>query len=96
MSLFTQLPYALTLLIVLAIWATPDVLDSIHKPVSYTHLSQQQETRIDCRHHCFACGILPKLKELRRETPPEAWACPPVTSVAERRGKRGIELPVVG
>lgn len=31
MSLFTQLPYALTLLIVLAIWATPDVLDSIRK-----------------------------------------------------------------
>jgi radical SAM family uncharacterized protein len=59
-------------------------------------MSQRQETRIDCRHHCFACGILPKLKELRRETPPEAWACPPVTSVAERRGKRGIELPVVG
>ena len=58
-------------------------------------MSQRQETRIDCRHHCFACGILPKLKELRRETPPEAWACPPVTSVAERRGKRGIELPVV-
>ncbi len=59
-------------------------------------MSQQQETRIDCRHHCFACGILPKLKDLRRETPPEAWECPPVTSVAERRGKRGIELPVVG
>ena len=59
-------------------------------------MSQRQETRIDCRHHCFACGILPKLKDLRRETPPEAWECPPVTSVAERRGKRGIELPVVG
>lgn len=59
-------------------------------------MSQQQETRIDCRHHCFACGILPKLKDLRRETPAEAWECPPVTSVAERRGKRGIELPVVG
>jgi protein-S-isoprenylcysteine O-methyltransferase Ste14 len=31
MSLFTQPAYALTLLIVLAIWATPDVLDSIRK-----------------------------------------------------------------
>ena len=31
MSLFTQLPYALTLLIVLAIWATPDVVDSIRR-----------------------------------------------------------------
>ncbi|MBX7253772.1 MAG: TIGR03960 family B12-binding radical SAM protein [Candidatus Promineofilum sp.] len=48
-------------------------------------MSQRQETRIDCRHHCFACGILPKLKDLRRETPPEAWECPPVTKVADRR-----------
>ena len=59
-------------------------------------MSQQQETRIDCRHHCFACGILPKLKDLRRETPPEAWECPPVTSVAERRGRQAIELPIIG
>ncbi len=41
-------------------------------------MSQQQETRIDCRNQCFACGILPKLKDLRRETPLEAWQCPPV------------------
>ena len=41
-------------------------------------MSQQQETRVDCRNQCFACGILPKLKELRRETPLEAWQCPPV------------------
>ncbi len=41
-------------------------------------MSQAQETRIDCRHQCFACGILPRLKELRRETPHEAWECPPV------------------
>jgi hypothetical protein len=41
-------------------------------------MSQQQETRIDCRHQCFACGILPKLKDLRRETSLEAWQCPPV------------------
>jgi radical SAM family uncharacterized protein len=41
-------------------------------------MSQEQETRIDCRHQCFACGILPKLKDLRRETPSEAWECPPV------------------
>lgn len=41
-------------------------------------MSQAQETRVDCRHHCFACGILPKLKDLRRETPAEAWECPPV------------------
>jgi len=41
-------------------------------------MSQQQETRIDCRQQCFACGILPKLKDLRRETPAAAWECPPV------------------
>jgi hypothetical protein len=41
-------------------------------------MSLEQETRIDCRHQCFACGILPELKDLRRETPPEAWQCPPV------------------
>jgi radical SAM superfamily enzyme YgiQ (UPF0313 family) len=41
-------------------------------------LSQEQGTRVDCRNHCFACGILPKLKDLRRETPLEAWQCPPV------------------
>jgi radical SAM family uncharacterized protein len=41
-------------------------------------MSQAQETRVDCRHNCFACGILPKLKDLRRETEPEAWECPPV------------------
>lgn len=57
-------------------------------------MSQGGETRVDCRHHCFACGILPKLKDLRRETPDEAWECPPVTKVSER--KRAIELPVVG
>ncbi|MCP4361311.1 MAG: TIGR03960 family B12-binding radical SAM protein [Chloroflexi bacterium] len=41
-------------------------------------MSQRQETRIDCRRHCFACGILPKLKDLRRETETAAWECPPV------------------
>ncbi len=57
-------------------------------------MSQREETRVDCRQHCFACGILPKLKDLRRETPPEAWECPPVTAVADR--KKTLVLPVVG
>ncbi len=55
-------------------------------------MSQRHETRVDCRHHCFACGILPKLKDLRRETEPEAWECPPVTRVEER--KKSIPLAV--
>ena len=41
-------------------------------------MAQAQETRVDCRQHCFACGVLPRLKELRRATDPEAWQCPPV------------------
>ena len=48
-------------------------------------MSQEQETRIDCRHQCFACGILPKLKDLRRETPAEAWECPPVKTRAHHQ-----------
>ena len=48
-------------------------------------MSQEGETRIDCRDQCFACGILPKLKDLRRETPAEAWECPPVSKIVDRR-----------
>lgn len=61
-------------------------------------MSQKQETRIDCRHQCFACGILPKLKDLRRETPAEAWECPPVTKISnrKRKGKESIPLNMVG
>jgi hypothetical protein len=36
------------------------------------------ETRQDCRNQCFACGILPKFRETRMETPAAAWKCPPV------------------
>jgi hypothetical protein len=56
-------------------------------------MSQQGETRIDCRDQCFACGILPKLKDLRRETAPEAWECPPVSRISER--KRRIPLETI-
>ncbi|MCD4685709.1 MAG: TIGR03960 family B12-binding radical SAM protein [Anaerolineae bacterium] len=40
--------------------------------------SQRGDTRVDCRDQCFACGILPKFKDMRAETPAEAWKCPPV------------------
>lgn len=56
-------------------------------------MSQAQETRVDCRNHCFACGILPKLKDLRRETPAEAWECPPVPQ--RRRPLPARQIPVV-
>ncbi|MFZ0548186.1 MAG: TIGR03960 family B12-binding radical SAM protein [Candidatus Promineifilaceae bacterium] len=56
-------------------------------------MSQREETRIDCRDQCFACGILPKLKDLRRETADEAWECPPVSKISERK-KRGTVVMV--
>jgi radical SAM superfamily enzyme YgiQ (UPF0313 family) len=59
-------------------------------------MSQEQETRIDCRHQCFACGILPKLKDLRRETAAEAWECPPVKSRAHHRPLSPRTLVVAG
>lgn len=66
-------------------------------------MSQAQETRIDCRHQCFACGILPKLTDLRRETAPEAWECPPVKKRSHHQPLQpkvptvdSIPLPMVG
>jgi len=55
-------------------------------------MSRAGETRIDCRENCFACGILPKYKELRRETPAGAWECPPVTRITDRKKKKGLIL----
>jgi len=40
--------------------------------------SLQGKTRVDCRRRCFACGILPKFADLRRENPGDAWECPEV------------------
>ena len=60
-------------------------------------MSQKQETRVDCRHQCFACGILPKFTATRRETEPEAWECPPVTKISDRQKRvASIPLAVVG
>ncbi len=42
-------------------------------------MSLAGETRIDCRQQCFACGILPTFKELRRAHPGEGWKCPEVS-----------------
>ncbi len=55
-------------------------------------MSQKEETRIDCRDQCFACGILPKLKDLRRETAPEAWECPPVSRISDRKKRRAVVM----
>ncbi len=50
-------------------------------------MSMKGETRVDCRDKCFACGILPKFKDIRSETEKMAWECPPVKPISER--KRG-------
>jgi radical SAM family uncharacterized protein len=44
--------------------------------------SLRGRTRLDCRERCFACGILPRFAELRRQHPGEAWECPEVRSPA--------------
>jgi radical SAM family uncharacterized protein len=58
-------------------------------------MSKEQETRIDCRHQCFACGILPKLRDLRRETAVSAWECPPVPTRPHHQ-PRQEPVPTVG
>jgi hypothetical protein len=46
-------------------------------------LSQNSQTRMDCREQCFACGILPTFADLRRTNPGDAWSCPEVKSPAK-------------
>jgi len=48
--------------------------------------SLQGKTREDCRNRCFACGILPKYKELRRSNPGDVWECPDVGRAAVKAG----------
>lgn len=48
-------------------------------------MSLRGETRVDCRDNCFACGILPKFAKERSKTDAEAWECPPVKPVSERK-----------
>jgi radical SAM family uncharacterized protein len=42
------------------------------------HAAEKGETKIDCREHCYHCGILSAFKGLRANTPPAAWECPPI------------------
>ncbi|GAB4503795.1 MAG: TIGR03960 family B12-binding radical SAM protein [Anaerolineales bacterium] len=41
-------------------------------------MSLEGHIRVDCRQHCYACGILPTFSNLRREHPGEGWKCPEV------------------
>jgi hypothetical protein len=54
--------------------------------------SQESETMDDCRHSCYACGVLPTFADERREHPGEAWGCPDVSP----RGKKSelIQLAI--
>ena len=53
-------------------------------------MSQRGETRVDCRHRCFACGILPTFTQIRMDNPGEVWQCPEVKPHKER-GKKVIQ-----
>ncbi len=55
-------------------------------------MSLKGDTRVDCRDKCFACGILPKFTKTRSQTPAEAWECPPVRPIAERRRSANVTL----
>jgi radical SAM family uncharacterized protein len=54
--------------------------------------SLEGQIRVDCREKCFACGILPTYKEVRRENPGDYWKCPEVA----KKKVTSNELPVVG
>lgn len=55
-------------------------------------MSIKGETRVDCRDQCFACGILPKFKDIRSQTAPESWECPPVKPISERKREPNVTL----
>ncbi|MEM7342761.1 MAG: TIGR03960 family B12-binding radical SAM protein [Chloroflexota bacterium] len=40
--------------------------------------AEKGETKVDCREHCYHCGILTVFKGVRANTPPAAWECPPI------------------
>jgi radical SAM family uncharacterized protein len=52
--------------------------------------SQEGETMDDCRHSCYACGVLPTFADARREHPGEGWGCPDVS----QRGKKSELIQV--
>lgn len=49
---------------------------------------------VDCREHCFSCGILKTFKEERKQTPDEMWGCPAVGHRRTGAPLRASESPV--
>lgn len=56
--------------------------------------AKRGETKVDCREHCYHCGILTAFKGLRANTPPPAWKCPPIRN--PRWQKLAEEGDVIG
>lgn len=56
--------------------------------------AEKGETKVDCREHCYHCGILSAFKGLRANTPPAAWECPPIRN--PRWQKLAQEGQVIG
>jgi radical SAM family uncharacterized protein len=54
-------------------------------------MSIKGETRVDCRDKCFACGILPKFKDIRSQTESMDWECPEVKPISARKQSRQTE-----
>jgi radical SAM family uncharacterized protein len=44
--------------------------------------SKDYQLRSDCREQCYACGLLPAFRELRRQNPGADWKCPPVSATS--------------
>jgi radical SAM family uncharacterized protein len=49
------------------------------------YAAEKGETKVDCREHCYHCGILTAFKGLRANTPPTAWECPPIRNPRWRK-----------
>jgi len=58
------------------------------------YAAEKGETKVDCREHCYHCGILTAFKGLRANTPPAAWECPPIRN--PRWQKLADEGQVIG
>lgn len=53
-------------------------------------MSKKGETRVDCRHRCFACGILPTFSKIRMDNPGDIWQCPEVVPHNKRKSSQLI------
>ena len=46
--------------------------------------SMEGRLRGDCSHHCYACGILPDLTDVRQQYPGDHWRCPEIKSTTKQ------------